>query len=190
MQIYADSGTTDALFSVLSGFIGAAAALGGVWLSEQFQRRRERESRRVSRAQESVHQFYEPLMALLETNRVAFESFSPTRQVEQSAANTKRWDIVVDEIILANNDRILSTLLDRPGHLAPTDSLTAYTPLIMHIISYRTFRKGTFEGHRLFLFPTQITSHVQGHLEELRKTINPSESAHNVKLVASHTTTR
>jgi hypothetical protein len=119
--------------------------------------------RKIDQLNASLNEFYNPLYALLSSNRLIFQKtgpFSwPEDHIEREAA-ARVWQETKSKI-LANNQAIESLLRTKTHLIADYDSLDNYSGLLVHVAMYEAFQKVGTDLYRSFLFPTDIPAHVE-----------------------------
>lgn len=128
-------------------------------LSEDFARREQIEN--------SLAEFYDPILALLSENREIFQNFGPQRiakldNIDASAA-AKVWSEMKTNFILNNNEQMSSIISTKSHLISEEDEFQPYLKLKLHIDSYSVFLKIGSEVHQRFKFPTDIEERVRTH---------------------------
>lgn len=118
--------------------------------------------RKIERHAASLNDFYNPLLALMDMNKVIFEKTGPPSfpedEIPRNAAGLV-WKETKKKI-LANNVDIETILRTKTHLLGETDSLDSYHQLLVHVAMYETFQRVETDLYREFLFPEDIRSHI------------------------------
>lgn len=134
----------------------------------------EGKKRSLESLEERLREFYEPVAAVLDTNRRVFERIGPTSPARSSEdyddeelAST--WKRLVENVILPNNQRICGIIETRSHLIARDDSAVLYQEFLAHAYSYKTFRQEPTSAHRLFPFPSELVDRVDAIRDALRR---------------------
>lgn len=119
--------------------------------------------------------FYDPIIALLNTNSEVFTAFGPRTFPEDPHSGEEAlhiWNILVGSVILPNNNEIV-TIIKKNTHLMyPSDNFELYLNFMKHALSYGAFRDTPNQLHVNFSFPKNFLPNVRKHrnmvLDELR----------------------
>jgi hypothetical protein len=125
---------------------------------------------------QQLSQFYDPIIALLNTNSEIFSSFGPHTFPEDPYLGEEAlhiWDILVDKVILPNNTEIV-TIIKKSSHLmSEEDNFELYLNFMKHALSYEAFRDTPNQLHANFSYPKDFYPNVKKYrnnvLDELRK---------------------
>lgn len=118
--------------------------------------------RKIERYTDSLNDFYNPLLALMDMNKEIFEktgppSFPQDENLRNAAGLV--WEQTKKKI-LANNIDVEMILRTKTHLLAETDSFESYHRLLVHVAMYETFQQVETDLYQGFLFPADIRSHV------------------------------
>ncbi|TXI87189.1 MAG: hypothetical protein E6Q40_05360 [Cupriavidus sp.] len=118
--------------------------------------------RKIDQLAASLQQFYNPLLALIDINGEIFAKTSMKSWPEDEAgreAASLIWNETKKKV-LANNAMIETILRTKTHHLAETDSLDTYHPLLIHVAMWETFQTVQTEIYKKFMFPAEIREHI------------------------------
>lgn len=135
----------------------------------------------IIKKRKQLEKFYNPIHALIQTNAAVFKAFGPGRSRENQNLGEARkvWSHMVENVILTNNSKICTIILDCTDLLESEDKLENYLEFMRHAVSYEAFRKMPNELHRAFPYPNNFEKNVEYHrqklLDELLKIEGPGK---------------
>jgi hypothetical protein len=124
---------------------------------------------RIDILNNSLGEFYNPLLALLEINSEIFRKTGPSTfpddENERSAASLV-WN-KMKKSISKNNDEIENIIKSKSHSIHHKDSFDFYRPLLLHVAMYRTFQALPTDLYGKFRFPHGIHEHVKTKRESV-----------------------
>ena len=108
--------------------------------------------------------FYDPIIALLNTNSEVFSAFGPKTFPEDPHLGEEAlhiWDILVNTVILPNNNEIVTIIKKNTHLLSSEDNFEIYLRFMKHAVSYEAFRDTPNELHGNFRYPKEILPNVK-----------------------------
>lgn len=108
--------------------------------------------------------FYNPLYSLMTTNKNIFESIGPIsfpQDIISREVAALAWNKIKLDVIIPNNQRIMSILRDKSHLISRDDSLSNYLELQNHLAMYEVFQNIRTEAYTKFKFPSNILEHIE-----------------------------
>ena len=130
----------------------------------------------IKMRKQQLSQFYDPIIALLNTNSEIFSSFGPLTFPKDPYLGEEAlhiWDILVNKVILPNNAEIVSIIKKSSHLMSEEDNFELYLNFMKHALSYDAFRDTPNQVHANFSYPEDFHPNVKKYrnnvLDELRK---------------------
>jgi hypothetical protein len=108
--------------------------------------------------------FYNPLYSLMMINGSVFESTGPIsfpEDIINREVAALAWNKIKLDVIIPNNQRIMSILRDKSHLISKSDSLLNYMELQNHLAMYEVFQNVRTESYEKFKFPSKILEHIK-----------------------------
>ena len=141
-----------------------AVALWGIFIQTRRQTQSQLLLKRIAVVSEQLTEFYDPLFTMLKINGKCFSKIGPNtfpQDPYRLETAGKIWNQVRDNVIIPNNIEIAKILRTRSHLIASCDSIDPYLELNEHISMYEIFADYPNEVYQNFMFPKDITPHVE-----------------------------
>jgi hypothetical protein len=143
--------------------VTSAVAIIVVYLQSQRSFRIILQQRKLDSLRLSLHEFYDPLLVLLDLNNEIFSRTGPNSfpvdNIQREAA-VAIWSESRNKI-LENNNSIEDILRNKSHLIHKNDSFQNYKGLFAHIAMYQIFQKIKTDSYKYFMFPSEIRDHVE-----------------------------
>ncbi len=124
----------------------------------------------IERIKEKLSQFYDPIIALLNTNSEIFNGFGPRTFPEDHFAGEEAlhiWSLMVNDVILPNNKEITKIIKSYSHLMNEDDDFELYLRFMKHAASYDAFRNTPNQLHGVFSYPTDLLPNVISHRKKI-----------------------
>lgn len=124
----------------------------------------------IERIKEKLSQFYDPIIALLNTNSEIFNGFGPRTFPEEHFAGEEAlhiWSLMVNDVILPNNKEVTKIIKSYSHLMNDDDNFELYLRFVKHAASYDAFRNTPNQLHGDFSYPTDLLPNVVTHRKKI-----------------------
>jgi hypothetical protein len=142
-----------------------AVALWGIFIQTSRQTKSQLLMSQINFLSQQLAEFYDPIFTMLMVNGECFSRLGPDsfpRNPIKLETAGEVWNRVKEKLIIPNNQEIATILRTRSHLIARYDSIEPYLKLNEHISMYEIFVDFPNEIYENFIFPTDITSHIEG----------------------------
>lgn len=124
----------------------------------------------IGKIKEQLSQFYDPIIALLNTNSEIFNGFGPRTFPEDHFAGEEAlhiWSLMVNDVILPNNKEITKIIKSYSHLMDKDDDFDLYLRFMKHAASYDAFRNTPNQLHGDFAYPSDLLPNVIKHRKKI-----------------------
>lgn len=124
----------------------------------------------IESIKEKLSQFYDPIIALLNTNSEIFNGFGPRTFPEDHFAGEEAlhiWSLMVNDVILPNNKEIAKIIKSYSHLMNEDDDFELYLRFMKHAASYDAFRNTPNQLHGDFSYPNDLLPNVITHRNKI-----------------------
>ena len=124
----------------------------------------------ISTLKEQLCSFYDPILALLNTNSEIFNGFGPRTFPQEHFAMEEAshiWSLMVDDVILPNNKEVVKIIKSYSHLMHSEDHFDLYLRYMKHAASYDAFRNTPNQLHGDFSYPADFLPNVREYRQRI-----------------------